>query len=142
MAETKNFRLIEKSKPEFISVANNLVHDSRFDWNEDIVETAGFVPLAVKFKQMEQAGIQAKFLSSEFNSRDVSDMYLNHPELDLTGEEDYEEAMEKIQARAAYIKQVKEAVKARNAEAQREVGAAESVAKGSDEKTASEESEK
>lgn len=141
MAEVKNYRLVEKAKPERIFFAPNLEFDTRFDWNEDIVETAGFVPLAVKFKQMEQAGIQAKFLSSEFTSRDVSDMYLNHPELDLTGEEDYEEAMEKIQARAAYIRSVKEAVKARNNEAQREVGAAESVAKGSDEKTASEEKE-
>ena len=34
-------------------------------WNEDIVETAGFVPLAVKFKQMEQAGIRAQFFQSE-----------------------------------------------------------------------------
>lgn len=76
-------------------------------WNENIVETAGFIPLAVKFKQMEQAGIRAQFMASEFTSKDVSDMYLNHPEFDLTPEDDLEDAMEKIAMRQAYINQVK-----------------------------------
>ena len=50
-------------------------------WNEDIVETAGFIPLEVRFKQMEQAGYRAQFFESEFSSKDVSDMYLNHPSM-------------------------------------------------------------
>ena len=66
-------------------------------WNEDIVETAGFVPLEVRFKQMEQAGLRSQFFENEFNSHDVTDMYLNHPEFDITPEDDIEEAMEKIQ---------------------------------------------
>ena len=68
-------------------------------WNEDIVETAGFIPLEVRFKQMEQAGYRAQFFESEFSSKDVSDMYLNHPEFDLTPEDDIEEAMEKMELR-------------------------------------------
>lgn len=82
-------------------------------WNEDIVETAGFVPLEVRFKQMEQAGIQAQFLESEFGSKDFRDMYLNHPEFDLTPEDDIEDAYEKMQLRAAWINKVKAAAKSR-----------------------------
>ena len=60
-------------------------------WDEDIVETAGFIPLEVRFKQMEQAGIRAQFFESEFSSKNVQDMYLNHPEFDLTPEDDIED---------------------------------------------------
>lgn len=82
-------------------------------WDEDIVETAGFIPLEVRFKQMEQAGIRAQFFENEFTSHDVTDMYLNHPEFDITPEDDIEEAMEKIQLREAYINSVKEEVRKR-----------------------------
>lgn len=89
-------------------------------WNEDIVETAGFIPLEVRFKQMEQAGIRAQFFESEFGSKDFRDMYLNHPEFDLTPEDDLEDAMEKIQARNNWINQVKnEARKRAEIEAQK-----------------------
>lgn len=82
-------------------------------WKEDIVETAGFVPLEVRFKQMEQAGYRARFFESEFTSKDVSDMYLNHPEFDITAEDDMEDAMQKIMLRQAYINQVKEEARKR-----------------------------
>lgn len=104
-------------------------------WNEEIVETAGFVPLEVRFKQMEQAGFRAQFFESEFSSKDVTDMYLNHPEFDITPEDDVEEAYEKMQLRAAYIASVKEAIKARNAGLNREEEAATSEAKSSKKKT-------
>ena len=84
-------------------------------WEEDIVETAGFIPLEVRFKQMEQAGYRARFLETEFSSRDVSDMYLNHPEFDITPEDSIEEMIEKMELRSAYINSVKEQVRARNA---------------------------
>lgn len=84
-------------------------------WNEEIVETAGFIPLEVRIKQMEQAGFRAQFFESEFTSKDVTDMYLNHPEFDITAEDDIEEAMEKIEAREAWINKVKEEVRKRNA---------------------------
>lgn len=76
-------------------------------WDELIVETAGFIPLEVRFKQMEQAGIRAQFFESEFGSKDFMDMYLNHPEFDLTPEDDIEEAMEKVQLRQSWIESVK-----------------------------------
>ena len=101
-------------------------------WNEDIVETAGFIPLEVRFKQMEQAGMRAQFFESEFGSKDFTDMYLNHPEFDLTPEDDIEEAMEKIQLRQAWIESVKtEARKRSEIEAQKKE-AAERAAEKSD----------
>lgn len=43
--------------------------------NEYIVETAGFVPLSVKFKQFEQNGYIAKFNVDDFDSSDYSKLY-------------------------------------------------------------------
>lgn len=43
--------------------------------NEYIVETAGFVPLAVKFKQFEQNGYIAKFNVDDFDSSDYNSLY-------------------------------------------------------------------
>lgn len=132
MAEVKNYRLAEKSLPEKIILPKI---DYGEKWEEDIVETAGFIPLEVRFKQMEQAGFRAQFFESEFSSKDVRDMYLNHPEFDITAEDDLEEAMEKIQLRQAYIESVKQSVRNR---AQREEEASESKAEASEKKTASE----
>ena len=137
MAVVKNFRLAQTFLPEIKPLP---IWEEPKGWNEDIVETAGFIPLEVRFKQMEQAGIQAQFLQSEFTSFDVRDMYLNHPEFDLTGDEDIEEAMEKIQLRQAWIEHVKaEKAKEAELEAQREVKASESKAKNEPKETASEE---
>lgn len=102
--KVKDFRIAQNFLPEIKPLP---IWEEPENWNEDIVETAGFVPLEVRFKQMEQAGIQAQFLQSEFTSFDVRDMYLNHPEFDLNGDEDIEEAMEKIKLRQAWIEHVK-----------------------------------
>lgn len=117
MAELKNYRTVEKFRPEVIDVTKLFVEPD--GWNEDIVETAGFIPIEVRFKQMEQAGYKAQFFQSEFTSKDVSDMYLNHPEFDITTEDDIEEALEKMQLRNDYIATIKEKVRQRNLEAQR-----------------------
>lgn len=82
-------------------------------WNREITETAGFVPLEVRFKQMEQAGYRARFFESEFTSKDVTDMYLNHPEFDLTSEDDFEDMVEKMELRNAYIQSIKDEVRKR-----------------------------
>lgn len=55
-----------KERPKFETV---------LDDNPYIVETAGFVPLDVRFKQMEQAGIQAKFNAEDFTVQDWRDIY-------------------------------------------------------------------
>lgn len=55
-----------KERPKFETV---------LDDNPYIVETAGFVPLDVRFKQMEQAGIQAQFNAEDFTVQDWRDIY-------------------------------------------------------------------
>lgn len=131
MSENKFAYVVEKRSP--------IPYPEIKDWDLDIVETAGFVPLAVRFKQMEQAGYRARFSENEFTSRDISDMYLNHPEFDITSEDDFEEAQEKIMLRQQYIKFVQEKVKNRNAATDFEES--ESKAKAS-EKESAEEDEK
>ena len=43
--------------------------------NAYIVESAGFVPLSVKFKQFEQNGYIAKFNVDDFDSSDYNSLY-------------------------------------------------------------------
>lgn len=43
--------------------------------NEYIVESAGFIPLSVKFKQFEQNGYIAKFNVDDFDSSDYNSLY-------------------------------------------------------------------
>lgn len=102
------------------------------DWDLDIVETAGFVPLEVRFKQMEQAGYRARFFESEFSSKDVSDMFLNHPEFDITADDDYEDVMEKTLLRQEYINQIKKEIQARNAATDTKKSESEAKANGSE----------
>lgn len=83
---------------------------------EKVVETAGFMPLAARMKQMEQAGLRAKFLDSEFTSKDFMDMYVNHPELDIHPDDDIEDVLEKEKAREALYKEIQNRVRARTEE--------------------------
>ena len=62
--------------------------------NPLIVETAGFVPLEVKFKRFEQAGLKAQFNASEFSSSDFRDMYLS-PNTEIYPNDDLETIIEK-----------------------------------------------
>lgn len=43
--------------------------------NQYIVETAGFIPLSVKFKQFEQNGYIARFNADDFDSSDYNSLY-------------------------------------------------------------------
>lgn len=83
---------------------------------EKVVETAGFMPLAARMKQMEQAGLRAKFLDSEFTSKDFMDMYVNHPELDIHPDDDIEDVLEKERAREALYKEIQTRVRERTEE--------------------------
>lgn len=71
-------------------------------WNEYITETAGFVPLEVRFKQMEQAGIRRQFLESDFTSSDLRDIYL-HPDFTYDENAELEEIDAKRRAQREYI---------------------------------------
>lgn len=67
------------------------------DHNEKIVETAGFIPLDVKFKRFEQNGLIAQFNTSEFTSNDFRNLYAN-PDFEIYPDDEFEEIEEKIAA--------------------------------------------
>lgn len=70
----------------------DFTHDKEL--NPLIVETAGFIPLDVKFKRFEQAGVKAQFHVSEFTSSDYRDMYLG-PNTEIYPTDDLETILEK-----------------------------------------------
>lgn len=77
--------------------------------NPYIVESAGYVPLEVRFKQFEQNGIRAQFSESDFDGNDLRDIYLSADTCILPGD-DIEDICAKLtlQAeRAAAIKNAK-----------------------------------
>lgn len=79
----------------------DLIPPVKEDWTEDkeknplIVETAGFIPLEVKFKRFEQAGLKSQFSATEFTSSDYREMYLG-PNTEIYMTDDFEEITEKL----------------------------------------------
>lgn len=76
------------------------------EYGKVIVETAGFVPLEVRFKRMQEAGIRAQFTEGDFTSNDWRDIYLNKPEFDVVEGDELEDIVEKQQGRMAYMQQL------------------------------------
>lgn len=74
--------------------------------NPVLVETAGFVPLEVKFKRFEEAGIRAQYSASEFDSDDLKQLYLN-PDFSISQYDDLETIQEKLMLRADYIEELR-----------------------------------
>ena len=52
-----------------LEVHHPIPYPEKEGWDEDIVETAGFIPLEVRFKQMEQAGFRAQFFEENSDSK-------------------------------------------------------------------------
>lgn len=67
-------------------------------WKETLVETAGFVPLEVRFKQMEQNGLIAQFQLGELSPEDLRQIYLSE-EFEVKPDDELEEALEKVARR-------------------------------------------
>ena len=125
--------LKQKWKVEYQDAENSWIPDGD---NNYITETAGFIPLEVKFKQFEQNGYMARFNSNEFTSSDYRDMYLN-PDFQISPEDDMEEAMEKIKMQREYINQLSAKKKAVSPEPEKvNAGTQEQKAEKVDEKTA------
>lgn len=76
--------------------------------NKEIVETAGFVPLEVKFKRFEEAGIMMQYQMGEFTSSDYREMYLSE-DFEITPEDDLEDIQEKLVARQVFMDELKKA---------------------------------
>lgn len=71
-----------------------------------VTETAGFEPLEVRFKKMEQAGFRAQFFESDFDSADLREIYLHHPEFTLQEGDELEDVIEKDALRSAFISEL------------------------------------
>lgn len=69
-------------------------------WNEKLVETAGFVPLEVRFKQMEQNGLMAQFQLGELSPEDLRQIYLSE-EFEIKPDDELEDALDKVARRTA-----------------------------------------
>lgn len=74
-------------------------------WDEILVDTKGFVPLEVKFKQLEEAGIKAEFNMAELDSSQIRQVFLN-PDFEITPDDDYEEIQDKLYQRELFKQQL------------------------------------
>lgn len=74
--------------------------------NEDITETAGFVPLEVKLKRFEESGMLMQFNNQEFTSNDYREAYLS-PDYAITPEDELEDINEKLAAREEFLANIK-----------------------------------
>lgn len=77
--------------------------------NPYICETAGFIPLEIKFKRFEQAGQMARLNASDFTSSDYREMYQS-PDFDIYPDDDLDEIEEKMIALKKHITEVKKKV--------------------------------
>lgn len=81
---------------DFKPIPYSLLGEKKVPLNKDevLVETAGFVPLDVRMKQMEQQGYIAQYQASDFTSDDLRAIWLD-PELEILPGDDLEEIQEK-----------------------------------------------
>lgn len=77
------------------------------DWNEDIVETAGFIPLEVRFRKLQENGQRVMLRASEFDSVDMRKMYLDD-EFRVEPDDELEDIEEKLAKRQAYMNSLRE----------------------------------
>lgn len=77
--------------------------------NDYICETAGFIPLEIKFKRFEQAGQIARLNASDFTSQDYREMYQS-PDYDIYPDDDLDDIEEKMIALKNHINEVRQKV--------------------------------
>lgn len=99
-----------------MSIYNHSIQ--HFDWNElperekliadapwhseenaYITETAGFIPLPVKFKRFIENGLVAQFRESDFTSSDWRTLYADDPDLDIFPSDEFDEVQSKLELR-------------------------------------------
>lgn len=75
-------------------------------WNEQLTETAGFVPLEVRMKQMEQAGILQQAMLQDITADDLREAWLTS-DFDIAADDELEEIIAKDRARREFIETIK-----------------------------------
>ena len=117
--------MLAKKENEILSEKQIEARCSDLSENNDyICETAGFVPLEVKFKRFELAGQAAVLNASEFTSQDIRDLYLN-PDFDIYPDDDLDEVQEKMNALRKHQQEIISKVAARSEATRQAVSATE-----------------
>lgn len=75
-------------------------------WNEQVTETAGFVPLEVRMKQMEQAGLLQQAMLQEVTADDLREAWLSS-DFEISPDDELEEVIAKDRARREFIETIK-----------------------------------
>lgn len=76
------------------------------DYGKVVTETAGFVPLEVRFQRLVENGIQLQLKAQEFDSVDMRKLYLDD-EFRVEPDDELEEIQSKLNARAEYLARLK-----------------------------------
>lgn len=72
---------------------------------KEITETAGYLPLNVRLKQLEQQGYIAKFNSNEFDSDEISELW-TRPDFEILPTDELEDVQSKLELRRAYLREL------------------------------------
>lgn len=75
------------------------------EWNEDLVDITSYVPLDLRLKQLERAGVRARLRSTEFSISELRQIYDNH-ELEYNADDDLEDVLDKETKRRELIAQI------------------------------------
>lgn len=73
---------------------------------KEITETAGYLPLEVRLKQLEQQGYIAKFRREEFDTDEISELW-TRPDFEILPTDELEEVQAKMELRREYLLQLK-----------------------------------
>lgn len=84
-----------------------ITHNSIQDYDEK-TETAGFVPLRIRLKQLEQQGYIARFTSEQFDSSEIEKLWTD-PKFEILPTDELEDIQEKMALRNQYILSVQKA---------------------------------
>lgn len=82
----------------------------KLEKNDYLVETAGFVPLSVRFKQFTENGIVSRLRAEQYDTDlPVSELEnaFQMSEFDINDDDDFFTATDKINARRSYIAELK-----------------------------------
>lgn len=72
----------------------------------EVTETAGFLPLEVRLKQLEQQGYMAKFNREEFDSDEISELW-TRPDFEILPTDELEDVQAKMNLRREYLIKLK-----------------------------------
>lgn len=73
---------------------------------KEMTETAGFLPLETRLKQLEQQGYIAKFKREEFDSDEISELW-TRPDFAILPGDELEDVQKKMALRREYLLELK-----------------------------------